>query len=264
LTLQALAHSMGSFMKDVQQAVGVMAQSFRSWTSVRFLSQPLHLMTETIRGFTATRHPSQALALQDIAQTAGAFFRTIQQSVGVFARTGARGVELFIENVAAKLSVSLSGLIEVKRSGSGTFIPMPFIILPQSMIHVRMVFESIALHTTISPEAIGRLPFFFIRSVMQAVSTSARASVLFERVASMVVHLLTGTSEFIESPVVEPGWGQNLWGMLFIGFLLGLAIAVYFVFFKGDEEEGEEEAELRKPPEEPPDLSPEPIPMPVA
>jgi hypothetical protein len=225
-------------------------------------------MTETIRGFTAMRHPSQALVLQDIAQTAGAFFRTIQQSVGVFARGGARGVELFIENVAAKLSVSLSGLIEVKRSGSGTFIPMPFLILPQSMMHVRMISESIALHTAISPEAIGRLPFFIIRSVMQAVSTSTaaiaeRPSVLFERVVSMVVHLLTGTREVIESPVVEPGWGQNLWGMLFIGFLLGLAIAVYFVLFKGAEEE-EEEAELRKPPEEPPEQPPEPIPMPVS
>jgi len=170
--------------------------------------------------------------------------------------------------VAAKLSVSLSGLIEVKRSGSGTFIPMPFLILPQSMMHARMVSESIALHTTISPEAIGRLPFFFIRSVMQAVSTSAAAiaeplSVLFERVASMVLHLLTVTSEVMESPVVKPGWGQNFWGMLFIGFLLGLAIAVYFVFFKGEEEE-EEEAELRKPPEEPPEQPPESIPMPVA
>jgi len=68
--------------------------------------------------------------------------------------------------------------------------------------------------------------------------------------------------QVIESPVVEPGWGQNLWGMLFIGFLLGLAIAVYLVFFKGEEEE--EEAELRKPPDEPPEQPPEPIPMPVA
>jgi len=261
---------MGSFVKEIQQTVGVMAQSLRSWTSVRFLSQPLKLMTETIRGFTATRHPSQALALQDIAQTAGTFFRTIQQSVGVFARGSARGVELFIENVAAKLSVSLSGIIKVKRSGSGTFFPMPFLILPQSMMHVRMVFESIALHSAISPEAVGRLPFFIIRSVMQTVSTSAaaiaeRPSVLFERVASMVVQLLTGTGAVIESLVVEPGWGQNLWGMLFIGFLLGLAIAIYFVFFKGDEEEEEEEeAELRKPPEAPPEHPPEPIPMPVA
>jgi hypothetical protein len=251
---------MGSFLENVQQTVGVMSQSVRSWTSVRFLSQPLQLVTETVRGFTATRMPHQALTLQALAQTTGAFFRTLQQSVGVFTRASGRGVELFIENVVAKLSVSLSGMIKVKRSGSGTFFPMPFLILPQSMMHARMVSESIALHTTISPEAIGRLPIFIIRSVMQTVSIGARASVSFERVASIVIHLLTGTGEVIESPVVKPGWGQNLWGMLFIGFLLGLAIAVYF--FKGDE--GEEEADLRKPPEEPPEQPLEPISMPVS
>jgi hypothetical protein len=86
LALQAIASSGKVFFRGLAQSLGVLAETFRTWTATRLTSQPLQMMFDVAGKLRAIRASSQLITVGRLAQVTGSFTRAFQQSLAVWAQ----------------------------------------------------------------------------------------------------------------------------------------------------------------------------------